>query len=450
MTATPFPAGFLWGTATSSYQIEGAFDADGRGLSIWDRFSHTPGKTLGGHGDVACDHYHRWPEDLDLMAQLGVKGYRFSIAWPRILPDGRGRVNQAGLDFYKRLVEGMLERGITPFATLYHWDLPVALEDAGGWPARATAEAFAEYAGVVTAALGDRVQQWMTINEPWCISLLSYQLGVHAPGRKEWPAALAASHHVLLAHGLAMREIRRNVPGAQAGIVLNYEYAMPASASPADRDLQRWRDGYFNRWFTDAVYGRGYPADMVADYVAAGHLPDGLSFVRPGDMALVAAPTDFLGVNYYTRAIARADTPDNLPQTLFPQPPEEQTAMGWDIYPEGLYRLLLRLHSHYEVPKIYITENGVSYLDPVDADGRVRDPRRIAYMRDHFAACQRAIAAGVPLAGFFAWSFMDNFEWDRGYTQRFGIVHVDYETQRRIPKESYHWFRELIARNALD
>ncbi|MBX0329485.1 beta-glucosidase [Oscillochloris sp. ZM17-4] len=449
MTATTFPAGFVWGAATAAYQIEGAIHEGGRGESIWDRFSHTPGKTRdGATGDVACDHYHRWEEDFGLLTAMGVDAYRFSIAWPRVLPDGRGQVNQAGLDFYSRQVDALLERGITPFATLYHWDLPVALEDAGGWPARATAEAFAEYAGVVAQALGDRVKHWITINEPWCVSMLSYEGGEHAPGRRSWPDALAASHHALLAHGLAEPEIRRYSPGAQVGITLNFTASVPASDSPADRDAARAFDGYFNRWFLDPVYGRGYPSDMVAAYLGAGYLPEGLSFVQPGDMDIIAAPTDFLGVNYYTREVMAAGAGPGEWQPVRLDVP--RTEMGWEIYPEGLYTLLLRLYSAYDVPRLYITENGVSYLDGPGADGRIHDVRRIDYLRQHLAACQRAIAAGVPLAGYFQWSLMDNFEWGHGYAQRFGAVYVDYETQRRTPKDSFFWYRDVIARNGLD
>jgi beta-glucosidase len=449
MTTAAFPSDFVWGVATAAYQIEGAAREDGRGESIWDRFSHTPGKTLNGDsGDVACDHYHRWPADLDLMRDLGVKAYRFSISWPRILPSGRGRVNQAGIDFYRRLAEGLLERGITPYATLYHWDLPVALEDAGGWPARATAEAFAEYAGVAAQALGDQVRHWMTINEPWCVSFLSYQIGEHAPGRKDWRLTLPAAHHTMLAHGLGQREIRRQAPSAEVGIVLNYTAAVPHSASPADIAATRRFDGYFNRWFSDPIFGMGYPADMVAAYAEAGYLPHGLSFVEPGDLALIAEPGDFLGVNYYTRSVMAGGEPGEPWREM--RYDEPRTEMGWEIYPEGLYKLLLRLHSHYGARKLYVTENGVSYLDGPDDDGRVPDQRRIDYMRAHFAACQRAIAAGVPLAGFFYWSLMDNFEWAHGYQQRFGLVHVDYETQRRTPKDSFHYFREVIAANGLE
>ena len=446
MTQLIFPQGFVWGAATSAYQIEGAVHEDGRGESIWDRFSHTPGTTRdGATGDVACDHYHRYREDVALMADLGLKAYRFSIAWPRILPSGRGAVNQPGLDFYRRLAEALLERGITPYATLYHWDLPTALEDAGGWPARATAEAFAEYAAITATALGDVIHDWITINEPWCVSLLGHQIGEHAPGRKEWPAALAASHHTLLAHGLATQAIHAARPAARVGIALNFEAVMPASESPADRDAARFRDGYFNRWFLDPLCGHGYPADMVADYTAAGYLPDGMSFVRDGDLKTIAAPTDLFAFNYYTRTVVAAGPTPWQHQLVQLDTP--RTEMGWELYPEGLYNVLLRLHSHYGLDNIYISENGVSYVDVPGPDGRVRDEGRIAYLREHLAACHRAIQAGVDLRGYFQWSLMDNFEWGHGYQQFFGIVHVDYTTQQRTPKDSFAWYRALIAQN---
>jgi beta-glucosidase len=446
MTQLTFPRDFVWGAATSAYQIEGAVHEDGRGESIWDRFSHTPGRTRGGAtGDIACDHYHRLEEDVALMADLGLKAYRFSIAWPRILPAGRGQVNEAGLDFYKRLVDLLLAKGITPYATLYHWDLPVALEDAGGWPARDTAHAFAEYAGLTVGVLGDVVKHWITINEPWCVSFLSYQIGEHAPGYKDWGKALPASHHALLAHGLGVQAIRAARGDAQVGIALNFTASVPASSSPADRDAARHFDGYFNRWFLDPLYNRGYPADMVSDYTSAGRLPDGMAFVRPGDLAVVAEPTDFFAFNYYTRElIAAGPRPWEYQPVRLDVP---RTEMGWELYPEGLYTLLLRLHSHYGIDKIYITENGVSYVDPVDPEGRVHDQRRIDYLREHLAACHRAIAAGVDLKGYFQWSLMDNFEWGFGYEQFFGMVHVNYETQRRTPKDSFFWYRDAIARN---
>jgi len=445
-----FPKGFVWGGATAAFQIEGAWNEDGKSESIWDRFCRTPGKVANGDtGDVACDHYHRFPDDIRMMQELGLQAYRFSIAWPRILPDGRGRVNQAGLDFYSRLVDGLLEAGITPFATLYHWDLPQILQDAGGWPSRATAEAFVEYADVVTQHLGDRVKNWMTHNEPWCIAFLSHQIGEHAPGHQNWNEAIQAAHHVLLSHGWAVPVIRRNSPDAEVGIVLNFTHASAASASQPDQNAARWFDGYFNRWFLDPVYGRRYPADMVEDYTAAGHLPNGMDFVQPGDMEAIAVPTDFLAVNYYTRAILRdEEATDNLPQTVVSS--GEETAMGWEIYPAGLYQLLCRLHFAYQIPKIYIAENGCAYSDGPGDDGKVRDERRISYLRRHFAAAQRAIQAGSPVQGYFVWSLMDNFEWAKGYDERFGLVWVDFETQQRIPKESAAWYSGVIGQNGID
>jgi beta-glucosidase len=448
MEQQAFPADFLWGTATAAYQIEGAWNVDGRGESIWDRFAHTPGTVEdGSNGDVACDHYHRWPQDIALMRELGIPAYRFSIAWTRIVPAGRGSVNQAGLDFYQRLVDGLLEAGITPCATLYHWDLPQALQDQGGWANRATAEAFAEYADVVVRHLGDRVKFWITHNEPFCAAMLGHQIGEHAPGIKDWTTAIRAAHHLLLSHGLAMPVLRAGSPTAEIGITLNFSAAMPASDSQADREATRLYDGYFNRWFIDPVCGRYYPADMQAAYAFAGFLPEGMPWVQAGDMEIIATPIDFLGVNYYTRDLVRAGENGSLPTTAPGDPPEQRTDMGWDIYPQGLYELLCRLHFGYKLPKLYITENGVSYGDGPGADGQVHDERRIAYLRTHFAAAQRAIAAGVPLAGYFVWSLLDNFEWARGYTQRFGLVYVDYEDQRRIAKDSAHWYSRVIAEN---
>jgi beta-glucosidase len=455
MSILSFPADFVWGVATSSYQIEGAWNEDGRSESIWDRFSHAPGKIVdSSNGDVACEHYHRWRDDIALMRELGVQAYRFSVAWPRVLPQGRGRVNQRGVDFYSRLVDALLEAGIEPYVTLYHWDLPQVLQDQGGWPARATAEAFVEYADVISRALGDRVKHWITHNEPWCASFLSYQLGEHAPGWHDWRAAIQASHHLLLSHGWAVPVLRRNSPAAEVGITLNFTPAEPASPSAADFDAYRFADGYGHRWFLDPLYGRHYPADMVANYVAAGHLPpEGMPFVQPGDLDAIAAMTDFLGVNFYTRSVARSQAipeHENLPPTVAPAPASEWTEMGWEVSPDSLYQLLGRLHFEYRAPKIYITESGASYSDGPNGDGRVHDTRRLRYLRDHFAAAKRAIDAGVPLAGYFVWSLMDNFEWAKGYSQRFGIVWVDYETQQRIPKDSALWYRQVIGQNAVE
>jgi beta-glucosidase len=447
MTILTFPAGFMWGSATASYQIEGAWQEDGKGESIWDRFAHTPGKVLdGSNGDVACDHYHRWRDDIRLMTSLNLQAYRFSVAWPRVLPNGRGAVNQAGLDFYSRLVDGLLDAGITPFVTLYHWDLPQALQDQGGWPVRATAHAFADYADIVSRALGDRVKHWITHNEPWCASMLSHQLGQHAPGWTRWPAALAAAHHLLLSHGWAVPAIRANSVDSEVGITLNYTVSHPATDSPADMNAARLHDGYSHRWFTDPVFGRHYPADMVDYYTAHKLLPRGLDFVQPGDMDAIAAPTDFLGVNTYTRAVVRAGA-DGFPVEVYQE--GEHTDIGWEVYPEGMYELLNRLYFAYGPAKLYVTENGCSYNDEPDVRGRICDDRRIAYLRGYFAAAHRAIQNGVPLAGYFVWSLMDNFEWAKGYTQRFGMVWVDYATQKRLPKESALWLKDVIAANAL-
>ena len=443
MSTITFPESFVWGVATSSFQIEGAWDADGKGESIWDRFTHTPGHIIdNSNGDVACDHYHRYPEDVVLMQSLNIQAYRFSIAWPRILPTGRGQANQAGLDFYSRLVDKLLEAGIEPFATLYHWDLPQALQDSGGWPVRSTAEAFAEYADVVSRHLGDRVSHWITHNEPWCISFLSHQIGEHAPGWHDWNAALRAAHHVLLSHGWAVPILRRNSPGAEVGIVLNFGHVDAASDTAADVDAARHQDGYSNRWFLDPVYGRHYPADMVADFTEAGHLPNGLDFVEDGDMRTMGVQTDFLGVNYYTRSVVRQG-PDGQPEDVSDRE-VERTDRGWEIYPKGLYYLLNRLHFEYRVPKMYITENGCSYATKPDAQGRVPDQGRLEYLKQHFAAAHQAMQNGAPLAGYFVWSLMDNFEWAMGYTDRFGIVWVDFDSQERLPKDSALWYKDVI------
>lgn len=452
MTKTTFPDDFLWGVATSSFQIEGARGEDGKGDSIWDHFCDRPGKIIdGSNGDVACDHYHRWPDDIKLMKSLGVQSYRFSIAWPRILPKGRGKVEKAGLDFYSRLVDGLLEADILPFVTLYHWDMPQKLEKKGGWPARATAEAFVEYADAVSGHLGDRVKHWITLNEPWCSSFLSYQIGEHAPGLQDWRQAIRASHNLLLAHGWSVPVIRRNSPDCEVGITLNFTASVPASASAADFQAARRFDGYFNRWFLDPLYSRRYPADMEAGYIAQGYLPpSGMVFVADGDLEAIAVQTDFLGVNYYTRGVMRdAEAKDNLPQTVF-DTDLERTDMGWEVYPQGLYDLLNRLHFEYTIPKLYITENGGSYNEGPDDAGHIPDQRRLNYLRDHFTACHKAIQNGVPLKGFYVWSLMDNFEWAKGYTQRFGIVWVDFETQQRLPKDSALWYKEVISQNGFD
>jgi beta-glucosidase len=453
MTRATFPARFVWGAATSAYQIEGATQEDGRGESIWDRFARVP-KAIedGSSGDRACDHYHRFRDDVALMKRLGVKAYRFSIAWPRIFPKGRGRVNERGLDFYSALVDELLKAEIEPYVTLYHWDLPQVLQDEGGWTQRSTAEAFAEYAAVMGRSLGGRVKNWITHNEPWCASLLGHQVGRHAPGLRDWKTGLHASHYMLLSHGWAVSELRKSRE-IEVGITLNLAPVVPASPSAADYEAYRHFDGYFNRWFLEPLFHGHYPADMLAEYSERGLL-EGIEscFVNPSDLRDIAVPTDFLGVNYYNRTVMRSDKigeEENLPRSVFLAPESEWTEMGWEVYPEGLLETLLRVHNDYGPKKIFITENGASYSDSPGSDGRVADLRRIKFIRDHLVASKRAIDAGVPLAGYFVWSLLDNFEWDRGYTQRFGITWIDYETQQRVPKESAYWYRGVISENAV-
>ncbi len=444
MTTHKFPADFIWGAATASYQIEGAWDEDGKGESIWDRFSHTPGNILGGDtGNIACDHYHRWPEDIALMSDLGLDAYRFSISWPRIIPNGRGQINQAGLDFYSRLVDALLEAGITPFPTLYHWDLPQVLQDEGGWPVRSTAEAFVDYADVISRHLGDRIKHWMTINEPWVIASLGYLMGVHAPGHQELDEMLPASHHLLLAHGWTVPVLRQNSPDAEVGIVLNLGPQAPASPSAADKAVAWNFDGVHNRWYLDPISGRGYPADIVQSYGRE------LDYIQPGDMEAIAAPIDFLGVNFYNRSIHRNfGAANNLPETVHHT--GERTEMGWEVHPESLYDLLGRLHFDYRFPAMYVTENGTACPDQFSDDGHVHDADRISYLQRHLGSAAKAIVAGVPLKGYFVWSLMDNFEWSFGNSMRFGLIYIDYKTQQRIFKDSALWYKRVIAESEVE
>ena len=433
-----FPDDFLWGAATAAYQIEGAVAEDGRGVSIWDRFCATPGKVRNADsGAIACDFYHRYREDVALMRELGLTAFRFSVSWPRVLPDGRGKVNAAGLDFYDRLVDELLAAGIEPVVTLYHWDLPVALEDAGGWPERATAEAFCELTEVVARRLGDRVGRWITQNEPWVVAWLGYGRGEHAPGRASTGDALAAAHHLLLSHGLATEVLRSEAPDARIGISLDLVQPYPASAAPEDVAAARELDGERNRWFLDPLFRAEYPAD-VRERFAAHALP-----IRDGDLVTIAAPIDFLGINYYQRQIV-AGTADGG-RSLVHQPQSVHTAMGWEVSPEGLFDLLVRLRDDYAPTAIDVTENGAAFGDVRSHDGAVRDPERRDYLAAHLDAVRRAIAAGVPVEGYFAWSFMDNFEWAYGYGKRFGLVFVDYPTLERVPKSSFYWYRDFIA-----
>jgi beta-glucosidase len=440
-----FPKGFTWGAATAAYQIEGAWDEDGKGESIWDRFSHTPGKIETGEtGDITCDHYHLWRQDVALMKEIGLKAYRFSIAWTRVLPNGRGDVNQAGLDFYNRLVDALLEANIEPFVTLYHWDLPQRLQEEGGWPARMATTAFSDFADVVSRSMGDRVKHWMTINEPHVSAIVGYLEGQHAPGHTNLHEALAASHHLLLAHGQAVPIIRSNSPEAQVGLALDYRPQTPASPSPADRAAAWYEGGVINRWFLDPIAGRGYPEDMRKTY------GDEMNFVQDGDLDRIAAPIDFLGLNYYFRNIARSsliDEAENHPRTAVPD--EEVTEMGWGVYPEGMYEMLGQVHFWYGFPALYISENGAAYPDQVSPDGQVQDPARISYIRSHLEKVREAISIGIPVRGYFAWSLLDNFEWAYGTSKRFGLVHVDFQTQQRTLKDSAKWYQQVIRENAI-
>lgn len=444
-----FPDGFVWGVATSAYQIEGSPEADGKGASIWDTFTRRPGTIEDGtNGDVACDHYRRWESDVDLMADLGLGAYRFSVSWPRVLPDGTGVVNDAGLGFYDRLVDRLLERGIEPWVTLYHWDLPQVLQDRGGWPSRATAEAFAEYAGVVAERLGDRVRRWITLNEPWVIAQRGYLHGDKAPGHNDAVAAVDASHHLMVGHGLATERIRGASPGARIGITLNLTPVVAVSEHPDDREAARRFDGDVNRWFLDPLFGRGYPDDVLRDRADAGWLEGGAAIDSPSDHDLISNPQDFLGVNYYERTVVGHRPGDDRPVKVIP-PEAEVTEMGWEVYPQGLTDLLVGITRDYRPASIVITENGCSFGDGPGVDGHIHDERRIAFLTGHIEAANRSIQAGVPIDGYFVWSLMDNFEWARGYRQRFGLVWVDFETQQRIPKDSAEWYRGIVSANGL-
>ncbi|MFI7316283.1 GH1 family beta-glucosidase [Streptomyces venezuelae] len=460
-----FPADFLWGAATSAYQIEGAVREDGRTPSIWDTFSHTPGRTAGGDtGDVAVEHYHRYRDDVALMAELGLNAYRFSVSWSRVQPTGRGPAVQRGLDFYRRLVDELLAREIKPALTLYHWDLPQELEDAGGWPARETAYRFAEYAGIVGEALGDRVSSWITLNEPWCSAFLGYGSGVHAPGRTDPAAALHAAHHLNLAHGLGTQALRATLPArAQVAVSLNSAVVRAVSDDPRDQDARRRIDNLANGIFHGPMLHGAYPDDLFAD---TARVTD-WSCVREGDLAAAHQPLDALGLNYYTPSLVsaapegpgsrRADghgASDHSPwpgsdDVAFLQTPGERTEMGWTIDPNGLHELIMRYAHEAPGLPLYITENGAAYDDKPDPEGRVHDPERIAYLHKHLAAVRRAIADGADVRGYYLWSLMDNFEWSYGYGKRFGAVYVDYGTQVRTPKSSAHWYASVAGAGEL-
>ncbi|MFF8964108.1 GH1 family beta-glucosidase [Streptomyces globisporus] len=463
----PFPTGFLWGAATAAYQVEGAASERGRTPSIWDTFSHTPGKVVNGDtGDVAADHFHRYRDDVALMKRLGLQAYRFSVSWSRVQPTGRGPAVESGLDFYRSLVDELLLAGIKPVATLYHWDLPQELEDAGGWPERATAERFADYAAIMARALGDRVSMWTTLNEPWCSAFLGYGSGVHAPGRTEPAAALRAAHHLNLAHGRATEALRANLPAAvQTSVTLNLHQVRPLTDSAADADAARRIDAVGNRIFTGPMLKGAYPEDLLTDTERIVNWPE---LIHEGDLAAIAAPIDVLGVNYYTPTIVSTPA-DGAGDTRndghgssdhSPWPGSEhvafhlaegkpRTAMNWSVDPNGLHALLMDVaREHPDLP-LMVTENGAAFDDAPDADGRVHDPERIAYLHGHLEAVRRAVADGADVRGYFLWSLMDNFEWGYGYGKRFGAVYVDYATQRRTPKSSALWYGDVIARHAL-
>jgi len=437
-----FPPGFLLGAATAAYQIEGGVREGNRGESIWDRFSHIPGTTYRGDtGDVACDHYARWCEDVELMAELGLQAYRFSVAWPRVLPEGIGPVNPAGLDFYDRLVDALLDRGICPFITLYHWDLPQALQDLGGWPNRDLVGYFADYAAAVAGRLGDRVHDWITFNEPWVSAFVGYYEGRHAPGLTDLAAALQAAHHALVAHGKAADAIRTYGGGeTRVGITLNLCHVDPGGDGQADLEAASRYDGYLNRWFLDPLFHGRYPDDMLAVWGE-----EALQFA-PDDLTGLSKRLDFLGVNNYSRKVI-CHQDGSPPVDVMECPPEgaQVTDMGWEVYPEGLYKLLVRLHRDYGPRSIYVTENGAAFPDVLQPDGTVDDPDRVDFLRSYLFAAHRALEEGVPLKGYFAWSLLDNFEWAHGYSKRFGLVYIDYATQERIVKQSGHWYRDLIA-----
>jgi beta-glucosidase len=435
--AAAFPKDFVWGVATSAFQIEGATDADGKGPSIWDTFCQVPGAIAdGSDGSVACEHYVRCAEDLDLIAKLGVNAYRFSTSWPRVQPTGSGAWSDKGLDFYERLVDGLLERGIAPYLTLNHWDLPEALQAKGGWANRDTTQHFVDYALGMHARLGDRVASIATHNEPWVMSVLGHETGIFAPGIKHRATAMQVAHHLMLSHGMALRALREVGCKASLGMVLNLSPIEPATDSAADKAKARLEDGRLVRWYMDPLFKGAYPADVLE------HLLADSPVVQPGDMDIIQTPMDFLGINYYSRTVASAAAPWDVYKSGL-----EVTDMDWEVYPQGLTALLLRLHQDYAVPPMFITENGGAFKDPL-INGQVHDADRTRYLQTHIDAVQRAMAQGVNMGGYMVWSLMDNFEWASGYAKRFGIVHVDYATQKRTLKDSARWYQGFLAQQA--
>jgi beta-glucosidase len=441
-----FPNDFVWGAATAAYQIEGAWNEDGKGLSIWDTFTHSPGKIYQDQtGDLAVDHYHRWPEDVRIMADLGLRAYRFSTAWTRVQPTGQGKVNSPGMDFYDRLVDALLEKGIQPYLTLYHWDLPQALQDTGGWANRETAFHFAEYARLMGSRLGDRVKAWMTLNEPGVAALAGHFFGEHAPGLKDPFIAFQAVYNLLVGHGLAVEALRSTLPKtSKIGIAINFSPIHPASTSEADQHAAHRIDGIMNRLFIDPLCLGRFPMDVQEGLGAF------LPVIIPEDMRRVSAPLDFLGINYYSRSVIRFDPDVPIAQARQVQPAGNEYSQMWEIYPSGLNEIINWVWNNYHPTNIFITENGIPLPDGLDLDNRVRDQRRIRYLRDHIEQVQHAISDGIPIKGYFVWSLMDNFEWGYGFRMRFGLVHVDYESQARTIKDSGRWYAQVIRDSGID
>ncbi|AGB40269.1 beta-galactosidase [Halobacteroides halobius DSM 5150] len=446
MTKLQFPLDFVWGSATSSYQIEGAYDEDGKGESIWDIFSHTLGKINNNDtGDVACDHYHRYKEDIELMKEIGLDSYRFSISWPRILPNGKGEINQKGLNFYKELVDQLLEAGIEPVITLYHWDLPQALQEEGGWANRDTIKYFVKYAEVLFDELGAKVSQWITHNEPWVVSFLGYAEGEHAPGIKDRKQALQVAHNLLVSHGLVVKKFRELDLTGDIGITLNLTSVYSYSETDKDQEAAQLMEEYINGWFLDPVFKGSYPKKLAQIYENQFGKID----IQAGDMDLISQEIDFLGINYYSRALINYNPNSKFYGIESIKPAEsDYTAMNWEIYPDGLYDLLTKLNQEYTNKPLYITENGAAFDDQIIA-GQVNDQRRINYLKEHFKSVYRAIQDGVPVRGYYVWSLMDNFEWAYGYSKRFGLIYVDYNTQKRTLKDSAYWYQQVIEENSI-
>ncbi|MBB3112057.1 beta-glucosidase [Paenibacillus phyllosphaerae] len=441
MAIVQFPKDFVWGAATASFQVEGAYQEDGRGMSIWDTFSRTPGKVYqGDNGDVACDMYHLYPQDVKQMADLGIKSYRFSIAWPRIIPDGSGEVNEKGLAFYHNLVDELLKYGIEPMCTLYHWDLPQALQDQGGWDNRATIDHFVRYAEVIFESFRGKINWFATFNEPWCSSFLSNYIGAHAPGYTDLQLAVNVAHNLLVAHGGAVQKFRSLGMEGQIGIVPNTEWQEPYSSKQEDIDACFRASGWLNDWFIRPVMTGKYPEHLLTWFKSKGAQPR----IEAGDMELISSKIDFLGVNYYTGGIGRYKEGEGLFDFETVDMGWQKTDIGWNYYPQGLYNVLTWIHKEFGDIPIYITENGACYNDGVSEDGKVHDERRITYLKSHLAQVERAIASGVPVKGYYCWSLMDNFEWAYGYSMRFGLIHVDYDTQKRTPKDSYKWYKKVV------